>query len=682
MTSPPILQVDELSVKYATSRGPLTALDRVSFAIPQGRALGLVGESGSGKSTVLLALLGLLGPEATVMARSARFRDADLFGHGAAAVRGDRIGVVFQDAAAALNPALAVGLQVAEPLLVHRRLSRSAAMQRAIELLGEVGVRRPGEVARCYPHQLSGGMKQRALIAMALSCEPDLLLLDEPTTALDVTIEAQILDLLEALRSRRGLSMLFVSHNLGIVERICDELAVLYAGRVVEQGPTEAIFARPQHPYTKGLLAAVPRVQRDRMTRLAPIPGGLPDLTQPQEGCGFRSRCPFSVAACVLPQTLRPGAGTTLVRCHRSAELTEEAWPAATEPAAARRPDTGVRIIEGERLTKTFRLGGFLRRLRFDGGFPLLRPARELRAVDGVSLTIRPGEILGVVGESGSGKSTLARLILRLLDADGGTLRYKSMPVPRKPDREFRRRAQIVFQNPESSLNPRKRVGQILARPLSLFGGSGGEDPERHIERLLTLVRLSASYSDRFPHQLSGGEKQRVSIARAMASEPEILVCDEPVSALDVSVQAAILNLFADLRDRLGVAYLFISHDISVIAHLADRVLVMYGGAAVEEGKLDEVLHPPYHPYTEALLSAVPLVGVRERASQRIRLPVEAMEPGKGCRFAPRCPRRIGALCDEVPPPVREPTPDHRIACHIPIAELESMEPVLVRRGS
>ena len=680
--SSPLLEVDELGVRYATSRGPLFALDRVSFAIPAGRALGLVGESGSGKSTVVLALLGLLGSEATVTARAAKFKGADLLGTGAAMVSGDRIGVVFQDASTALNPALTIGLQVAEPLIVHRRFSRSAAIGRAIELLGEIGVRRPAEVARSYPHQLSGGMKQRALIAMALSCEPDLLLLDEPTTALDVTIEAQILDLLEALRSRRGLSLLFVSHNLGIVERICDDLAVLYAGRIVEQGPTEAIFRRPRHPYAKGLLAALPRVDRNRITRLAPIPGGLPDLTRPPPGCGFQARCPFGVAACAQPQALSAQSDAALVRCHRSKELEDEPWPAEERPAASKRRNASAPIIEADRIAKTFRLGGLMNRIRFEGCLPRLKPPAELRAVDDVSVAIRPGEILGVVGESGSGKSTLARLMLRLLDADGGTLRFKAEPVPRKPNREFRRRAQIVFQNPESSLNPRKRVSEILARPLSLFGMTGEADLERGIDRLLALVRLSPSYRDRYPHQLSGGEKQRVSIARAMASEPEILICDEAVSALDVSVQAAILNLFADLRDQLGVAYLFISHDISVIAHLADRVVVMYGGTLVEEGPLDRVLRPPYHPYTEALLSAVPLVGVRERSMKRIRLPAEAIEPGKGCRFAPRCPRRVGKACDEISPPVQEPIPGHRIACHIPIAELSVIEPVLVRTGA
>ena len=677
MTSAPILAVEGLSVSYATARGRLAALDDVSFAIPRGRSLGLVGESGSGKSTVILALLGLLGAGARTGARSAVFMGGDLLGKEAPNRRGDRIGVVFQDPGAVLNPALTVGLQVAEPLMVHRGLTRGAALERAVALLGEVGIHRPAEMARAYPHQLSGGMKQRALIAMALSCEPDLLLLDEPTTALDVTVEAQILDLLQAERERRGLSILFVSHNLGIVERLCDELAVLYAGRIVEQGPTAAIFRQPRHPYTKGLLGALPRLDRDRALRLVPIPGGLPDLTRPPPGCNFEARCPFAVAGCAAPQALLPEPDTVRVRCHRSRELEGKAWPVeSASPAQARRA-AGEPILEADRLSKTFPLGGILSRLRFEGGLPRLGPPAAVRAVDAVSIAVRSGQVLGVVGESGSGKSTLARLVLRLLEADGGALSYRKRPVARVPDRGFRRHAQIVFQNPESSLNPRKRVSQILARPLALFGVAGGRDLAARIDRLLELVRLPASYRDRYPHQLSGGEKQRVSIARAMASEPEVLVCDEAVSALDVSVQAAILNLFADLRDELGVAYLFISHDISVIAHLADRVAVMYGGALVEEGALAEVLRPPYHPYTEALLSAVPMVGSRERAAQRVRLPAEAAAPGAGCRFAPRCPRRIGTICDAVPPPAHEPAPGHRIACHLPLDQLAALAPAL-----
>ena len=679
MTSAPLLEVEGLDIRYATARGTLVAVDDVSFSIPHGRALGLVGESGSGKSSILLALLGLLGSEATVAARALRFMGEDLLRAGARIPRGDRIGVVFQDPGAALNPALTVGLQVAEPLMVHRGLARSAARDRAVALLGEVGVRRPADVARAYPHQLSGGMKQRALIAMALSCEPELLLLDEPTTALDVTIEAQILDLLETLRLRRGLSFLFVSHNLGIVERICDELAVLYAGRVIEQGPTETIFCRPRHPYTKGLLGALPRADRGAITRLVPIPGGLPDLTRPSIGCNFEPRCPFAVPGCAAPQALLVQSDGVAVRCHRAQELIGRSWPNEQTPPARPRRLTSAPILEADGITKSFRLGGLWSRLRFEQGLPRLEPRREVRAVDHVSIAIHPGEVLGLVGESGSGKSTLARLVLRLLDADEGDLRCQSKPVPRRPDREFRRLAQIVFQNPDSSLNPRKRVGEILRRPLSLFGQGEGPDLDRRVDRLLDLVRLSSSYRDRYPHQLSGGEKQRVSIARAMASEPDILICDEAVSALDVSVQAAILNLFADLRDELGVAYLFISHDISVIAHLADRVVVMYGGAVMESGPLEHVLRPPYHPYTEALLSAVPLVGSRERSKERVRLAMEAREPGRGCRFAPRCPRRIGAVCDEIPPPTRVPVEGHEIACHIPLAELAAVKPALAR---
>ncbi|HEV2546836.1 MAG TPA: ABC transporter ATP-binding protein [Stellaceae bacterium] len=680
MTSPPaLLEVEELSVGYATARGRLAAVDRVSFTIGAGRALGLVGESGSGKSTIVLALLGLLESVASVTAKAMRFKGAELLRTGAITPGGDRIGVVLQDASAALNPALTVGLQIAEPLIVHRRLSRRAAIGRAVELLGEVGVRRPAEIARCYPHQLSGGMKQRALIAMALSCEPDVLLLDEPTTALDVTIEAQILDLFEALRLRRGLSFLFVSHNLAIIEHLCDDLAVLYAGRVVEHGPTELIFRQPRHPYTKGLLAALPRIDRDRIARLAPIPGELPDLTRPLPGCNFQPRCPFSVSACAEVQLLSAQPDTVLVRCQRAKELEHQPWPADERQAPPTRATPDRPLIEADHLSKSFRLGGLTSRIELTHGLPRLKPVSEQHAVDDVSLVIRPGEILGVVGESGSGKTTLARLLLRLVEADHGALRFNAEPVPRIPPREFRRRTQIVFQNPESSLNPRKRVGEILARPLALFGTSGDEAVARSIDRLLTLVRLSPSYRDRYPHQLSGGEKQRVSIARAMASRPDILICDEAVSALDVSVQAAILNLFADLRDHLGVAYLFISHDISVIAHLADRVAVMYGGALVEEGPLDRILQPPYHPYTEALLSAAPIIGVHDRARARIRLPPERVVLGKGCRFASRCPRRIGNICDDVPPPTREPAPNHRIACHIPTAELAAMDPVLVR---
>ena len=587
-----MLALDDLTVRYRTPGGAVEALSSVSLHVRKGSTLAVVGESGSGKSTIALAALGLLPPEAQVPSGRVVFDGIDVMQldpSGRRQLRGSRIGLVFQDPFSVLNPSLRIGEQVGEGLVFHRGFSAERAFARAIELLHEVGIANPAAVAKAYPHELSGGMRQRALIAGALAAEPELLILDEPTTALDVTIEAQILDLLTDLQAGRGLTMLFISHNLGVVRRVADEVAVLYAGQVVEAGATERILQAPVHPYTKGLLAAIPRLGDRKKTRLASIPGRLPDLRAPPADCRFRPRCPFAIAASALPQQLRE-VGDRAVRCCRADELASVAWPLQDEALpplrAAVSPGEPIVLVNG--LSKTFALTRGFAALSFEGWRPVMRPAR-LKAVDEVSIEVEAGEVLGLVGESGSGKTTLGRAILRLIEPDRGAIRIAGEAVSGK-------------------LNPRKTVRELIGRPIERFRLAPSGEIQAQVRALLDLVRLPAHYADRYPHQMSGGEKQRVGIARALATEPRFIVCDEPVSALDVSVQAAIVNLLADLRDRLGVAYIFISHDISVVAHLADRIAVMYQGRIVEVGPAEGVMGAPKDAYTVTLLSAVPAV--------------------------------------------------------------------------
>ena len=695
MTGVRVLDVTGLTVSYTTRAGHIQALRDVDLAIDRGESLGLVGESGSGKSTAALAILGLLGPEATMRASRIAFADRDLATISTAErrdLRGNRISIVFQDPFTSLNPALPIGRQVAEPLIHHRGMAKSAADEKAIRALAEVGLPRPTELARAYPHQLSGGMQQRVLIATALICDPDLVILDEPTTALDVTVEAEILDLLEDLRRRRGLAMLFVTHNLGLVGRICDRVCVLYAGSVLETGPTEQVLRRPAHPYTKGLLASAPRFEHGSGRRLAPIPGRFPDLAALPSGCVFHPRCPYAEERCTTaPQSLDALDEGHGARCWKAPILRDLPWvaevPHATAAAALQRDAAPLIEIAGLRKTypsrERFRADSI--KLRMIGGvlpWPRIERAR-LRAVDGISLSIRSGEILGLVGESGCGKSTAGRCAIRLIEPSAGSVRFQGHDILREPPRRLRTlrgRAQMVFQNPASSLNPRKTVGAAVERAMALFSDQPPAERRRSVGELLGKVGLSAAYAERYPHQLSGGERQRVGIARALATRPKFIVCDEPVSALDVSVQATILNLLADLRDEFGLAYLFISHDLSVVAHIADRIAVMYGGVLLEEGPTPALLAPPFHPYTEVLLSAVPLADPSATRRKRVRLsgdPGGADRPSNGCRFQNRCPRKLGPICEEVTPPSLEASPGHYIACHIPLQELSALQPIL-----
>jgi oligopeptide/dipeptide ABC transporter ATP-binding protein len=680
----PLLEVRNLTIRYREDDRQVTAARDISFTLRRGGSLAIVGESGSGKSSVAGAILDFLGPTAEITG-AILFEGQDL-AHLAPVRRrgilGRRIGAVFQDPFTALNPALRVGRQIAEPMVQHLGLPLPEALRRAEIALQEMGIDRPAEVARAFPHQLSGGMKQRALIAAALACEPPLVILDEPTTALDVTVEAQILRLLSRLRHDKGVSLLFISHNLGVVRRLCDEVAVMYASQFVELGDVHDVLERPAHPYSKGLLASrAPLAAASRDNRLAAIAGQMPTEPEPEAGCVFAPRCPFHEPRCTAgAQPLITDPDGQRVRCWKADTL--GAWPrqhvaAAAEPTFHR----GDALVNVTGLSKTFDTGAGLTawRLSLAGGRPqLYRRAPRDPAVNDVSFSISPGEVLGLVGESGCGKSTLGRLLLQLLRQSGGSIEFDGADVARLPSQAlgpFRKQAQIVFQNVGSSLNPRLSVGEALERPLTLFHLAKPRDRTRRVEALLDMVRLPAVYRKRFPHQLSGGERQRVAIARALATEPRFIVCDEPVSALDVSVQATIVNLLADLRDALDLSYLFISHDLAVVAQLSDRIAVMYRGRICEIGTAANVLAPPHHPYTQMLLASA----ADDEPAAEPAAAASVAAAHAGCVFATRCPHKLGLVCDTTPPPLKALSVSHAIACHLDTMPNATVQPVLVR---
>ncbi|MFC4030020.1 dipeptide ABC transporter ATP-binding protein [Streptomyces polygonati] len=655
------LDVTGLSVAYDTPDGPAQVLHDISFSVAPGEIFGLVGESGCGKSTLAYALAHHLAPGGRVLGGSVRVGGTEVLGLDARALRRWRstaLAFVHQDAAGSLDPTMRIGAQLDE-ILRQRGLTRAQASARTVELLRQVRLPDPQALVRRYPHQLSGGQQQRVGIAAALAVQPQLLVLDEPTTGLDASVEHEVLSLLAELRGELRAAVVFVSHDLGLVGRLCDRVGVLYAGRLVETGDVRPVLDDPAHPYTSALLAAVPRLGVTRADRpLRPIPGRLPRLGAAEPGCSFAPRCPRAADDCraaepVLDPEAVPGR---LVRCLRPGPGPESATAGAPPGAAS---SGGLSAAPGER--------------------PVLLEVRDLVrsygrtvAVDQVSLTVRQGEVLGLVGESGSGKTTLARAVAGLGPAGSGELllhgRALAPTVGRRSPQDLRR-VQMVFQNPNATLNPRHTVRTALTRALTTLAGPEGPGS---LDRLAERTRIDADLLDRRPDQLSGGQKQRVAIARSFAGSPELVVCDEPVSSLDASVQASVVELLAQQRDRTGTSYLFISHDLAVVGYLADRVAVMYRGQVVENGPAADVLRGPSHPYTAVLVAAASRVpGPADSASA----PPGPAPEADGCRFADRCPSRIGGLCAETAPPERTVGAGHVVRCHLDVTDLPVWRP-------
>jgi peptide/nickel transport system ATP-binding protein len=585
-----------------------------------------------------------------------------------------------QNPQSALNPSIRIGEQMAETLRHHQKLSAPAAHRRAVELLEMVHLADPQRIADSYPHQISGGMQQRVMIAMALSTEPLLLILDEPTTSLDVTLQAVILDLVRELIRGRQTSALYVTHNLGVVAQVCDRVAVLYAGELVEAASTTDLFHKPLHPYTQGLLDSIPRLgeTKDKIN-LRSIVGQIPALNERASGCVFAPRCPLAIEICAeRPPLYAPGPDRR-TRCHRWEEISrgdviaQQAFPDLKTAGPEIAPGQTI-TLQADNVETHFQMpqspGAWLRR----------QPRRVVRAVDGVSISIQPGKTLGLVGESGSGKTTLARTIMGLVKKTGGKIELDSIPLAAnlsQRDLESLRHLQMVFQNPEEALNPYLTIGESLSRPLITLLGKSRQDADKEVGNLLAVVRLPANFAQRLPGQLSGGELQRVAIARAFACNPHLLIGDEPVSSLDVSVQASILNLLNELQSEHNSSLLFISHNLAVVGYLADTVAVIYLGKLMEVADAADLFEPPYHPYTEALLSAIPLIDP-DAEQKRIRLVGEIPSPTNvphGCPFNTRCPRVIGDICREVTPPWRVDTQTgKRTFCHIPLEDLRAAQ--------
>ena len=687
MASEPVISVRDLTVSFASEAGTVHAVRGMNFDLYPGKTLGIVGESGSGKSVTSMAIMGLLDKNASVKG-SITYHGEELLNKSdfeMSEIRGKGIAMVFQDPLSALTPVFSIGDQIKEALVTHNpKMTEQQIHDRSIELMNLVGIPDPEGRLKSFPHEFSGGMRQRVMIAMAIANDPDVIIADEPTTALDVTIQAQVLEVLRKAQRETGAAVIFITHDLGVIAGVADDIVVMYAGRPVEKADVDSIFDRPAMPYTMGLLGAVPRSDRERNSRLVPIPGSSMNLVNMPKGCPFAPRCPLATDICHTTEPAMepvPGRPGQFVACHRTQEIVSKGLTfhdVYTVAEAAKSKFAGIprderkMVLDVKHMRKTFPLtaGGFLR-----------RKIGEVKAVDDVTLDVREGETVALVGESGSGKSTTLMEIMEFKQPQDGEIEMFGTKLehkmPREKRRELRSAVQYVFQDPMSSLDPRLPIYDILAEPMKVQHYSKEQIRER-IGELMRLVELNPDQVDRFPTQFSGGQRQRIAIARALSVNPQLVLLDEPVSALDVSIQAGVINLLEDLQNKLGVAYLFVAHNLSVVRHISSRVAVMYLGRIVESGDTEDVFEHPLHPYTQALISAVPVPDPKaERTRQRIVLEGEVPSPTEtfeGCPFMGRCPlmpklsAEQQARCRGERPALRpydtsRPS-GHQVACH------------------
>ncbi len=681
-----VLEVDDLRTEFRMRTANVVAVDGVSFRVGQGECVGIVGESGCGKSTTGFSIMRLLPGNGHLTGGKISLNGRDLAGLSEKEmqqVRGDEVALIPQDPLTSLNPTMTIGRQISEAVRLHRPVSRAQARARALEVLTMVEMPRPAERLDQYPHELSGGLRQRVMIAMALACEPKLLIADEPTTALDVTIQAQILDLIDDLRQRLHMAVLLITHDMGVIAGRTDRVVVMYAGKVAEEADTIELFSRMRHPYSEALLESVPKLDRSPAERLRSIPGLPPDLSQSITNCRFAPRCQYATDRCRAEDPPHQDVVGTGAAVHRFAcfhPVTHSLSAAVAVTERDEDPRLARRRREVTELPEILRVEGLVKEFPVMGGGVLRRTTGHVKAVSDISFSVRRGETFGLVGESGCGKTTVGRMVVALERPNAGTVQFEGQEVHALSGAKLRKRRrdlQLMFQDPYASLDPRMRVGPIIREPLRVQGVGTSAEQQQRVRSLLTEVGLSEQAVGRYPHEFSGGQRQRIGLARALALDPKLVVADEPVSALDVSVQAQILNLMKDLQARHGLTFVMISHDLAVIRYMADTIGVMYLGKLVELGPAAQIYDRPAHPYTRGLLDAVPVADVGAQAhtpgqtAVRGELP-SAVDPPSGCRFRTRCPR-AETLCAEVEPAYSDFGDGHVAACHFPLEQPVSL---------